>query len=63
MTASGLRPERFSENKPGGPTEGLEFDWGGGQVTFDRNGEKVGELKPTEANKHELVSMIVGAEG
>ncbi|MEF0941923.1 ATP-binding cassette domain-containing protein [Rhizobium sp. BR 362] len=27
-----------------------------------RQGRKVGELKPTEANKHELVSMIVGAE-
>jgi ABC-type sugar transport system ATPase subunit len=28
-----------------------------------RQGRKVGELKPTEANRHELVSMIVGAEG
>lgn len=28
-----------------------------------RQGRKVGELKPTEANKHELVSMIVGADG
>jgi D-xylose transport system ATP-binding protein len=28
-----------------------------------RQGRKAGELKPTEANKHELVSMIVGAEG
>lgn len=28
-----------------------------------RQGRKVGELKPSEANKHELVSMIVGAEG
>ena len=28
-----------------------------------RQGRKVGELKPTESNKHELVSMIVGAEG
>ena len=27
-----------------------------------RQGRKVGELKPSEANKHELVSMIVGAE-
>lgn len=27
-----------------------------------RQGHKVGELKPTSANKHELVSMIVGAE-
>jgi ABC-type sugar transport system ATPase subunit len=28
-----------------------------------RQGHKVGELKPTAANKQELVSMIVGAEG
>jgi D-xylose transport system ATP-binding protein len=28
-----------------------------------RQGNKVGELKPTAANKQELVSMIVGAEG
>jgi len=27
-----------------------------------RQGRRVGELKPSEANKHELVSMIVGAE-
>lgn len=27
-----------------------------------RQGHKVGELKPTATNKHELVSMIVGAE-
>jgi Protein of unknown function (DUF3108) len=40
MTAAGLRPERFSENKPGGPPEGLEFDWPARKVTFDRNGEK-----------------------
>ena len=40
MTSAGLRPERFSERKPGGPPEGLEFDWVGRQVTFDRNGEK-----------------------
>ena len=28
-----------------------------------RQGRKVGELKPTEQNKQDLVSMIVGAEG
>jgi len=40
MTATGLRPETFSERKPGGPPEGLEFDWAARKVTFDRNGEK-----------------------
>jgi D-xylose transport system ATP-binding protein len=28
-----------------------------------RQGRKVGELAPSETNKHELVAMIVGAEG
>ncbi|HET6265763.1 MAG TPA: DUF3108 domain-containing protein [Usitatibacter sp.] len=40
MTARGLRPESFSERKPGGPPEGLEFDWARRLVTFDRKGEK-----------------------
>ena len=56
VTASGLRPERFSENKPGGPAEGLEFDWGGGQVTLDRNGEK--KTTPLAANTVDWLSMI-----
>jgi hypothetical protein len=37
---AGLRPESFSERKPGGPPEGLEFDWDARKVTFDRKGEK-----------------------
>jgi len=40
VTSEGLRPERFSEQKPGHPPEGLEFDWSGRTVTFDRKGEK-----------------------
>ena len=40
VTAGGLRPERFSENRPGAPGEGLEFDWAGRKVTFDRKGER-----------------------
>jgi hypothetical protein len=35
-----LRPDKFSEQKPGSPPEGLEFDWAGRKVTFDRHGEK-----------------------
>jgi hypothetical protein len=56
MTPKGLRPERFTENKPGGPPEGLEFDWGGGQVTFDRNGEK--KTSPLAENTVDWLSMI-----
>lgn len=40
VTASGLRPERFSENRPGAPAEGLEFDWDARKVTFDRKGAR-----------------------
>ena len=40
ITPQGLRPERFTERKPSMATEGLEFDWDGGKVTFDRNNEK-----------------------
>ena len=40
VTPQGLRPERFIERKPSTATEGLEFDWDAGKVTFDRNNEK-----------------------
>lgn len=56
VTGSGLRPERFSERKPGGPPEGLEFDWPGHQVTFDRNGEK--KTSPLTDNTVDWLSMI-----
>ena len=40
ITPQGLRPDRFTERKPSMASEGLEFDWDGGKVTFDRNNEK-----------------------
>jgi hypothetical protein len=40
ITPQGLKPERFTERKPSTATEGLEFDWAGGTVTFDRHNEK-----------------------
>ena len=40
VTPQGLRPERFVERKPSTANEGLEFDWAGGKVTFDRHNEK-----------------------
>jgi hypothetical protein len=40
VTPQGLRPERFTERKPSMANEGLEFDWAGGKVTFDRHNEK-----------------------
>jgi hypothetical protein len=56
VTGSGLRPASFSERKPGGPPEGLEFDWPGHQVTFDRNGEK--KVSPLTDNTVDWLSMI-----
>ena len=56
VTARGLRPERFSESKPGGVPEGLEFDWPARQVTFDRNGEK--KTTPLTDNTVDWLSMI-----
>lgn len=56
VTAGGLKPERFSESKPGGPPEGLEFDWAGRQVTFDRNGEK--KVTALSDNTVDWLSMI-----
>jgi hypothetical protein len=56
VTAKGLRPKEFSERKPGGPLEGLEFDWDGKQVTFDRNGEK--KTAPLTENTVDWLSMI-----
>jgi hypothetical protein len=40
VTPQGLKPQRFTERKPSMPAEGLEFDWEGGKVVFDRNNEK-----------------------
>ncbi len=56
VTAAGLRPERFSERKPGGPPEGLEFDWPGRRITFDRNGER--KTTPLDDNTVDWLSMI-----
>lgn len=56
ITPAGLRPERFVERKPSTATEGLEFDWAGGTVTFDRHNEK--KTEPLEANIVDWLSMI-----
>ncbi len=40
LTAEGLRPERFREMKPNAATEGLDFDWDGRRVVFDRGDER-----------------------
>ena len=54
--AEGLRPERFRERKPTGAEEGLDFDWGSRQVTFDRGDER--KTTPLADNTVDWLSMI-----
>jgi hypothetical protein len=56
VTPEGLRPESFTERKPGTAIEGLEFDWQSKRVTFDRHNEK--KTEPLEANIVDWLSMI-----
>ncbi|HUQ28970.1 MAG TPA: DUF3108 domain-containing protein [Usitatibacter sp.] len=56
VTPTGLRPERFTERKPSMPVEGLEFDWAGRKVTFDRHNEK--KTEPLADNVVDWLSMI-----
>ena len=56
ITEQGLRPERFVETKPGSPPEGLEFDWGGHKVTFDKGGDK--RIDDLKGNTVDWLSMI-----
>ena len=56
VTAAGLKPERFSERRPNHPPEGLEFDWDGRQVTFDRGGNR--STTPLSVNTVDWLSMI-----
>ncbi len=56
VTAEGLRPERFVEHRPGAAEEGVEFDWRGHRVTFERgDSRKSAELAD---NTVDWLSMI-----
>ena len=56
ITAGGLRPESFSEHKPGSPAEGLQFDWNARTVVFDRNGSR--KTSALADNTVDWLSMI-----
>jgi len=56
VTASGLRPESFSERRPNASEEGLRFDWSARQVTFERKGET--RTSALEDNTVDWLSMI-----
>ena len=56
ITSAGLRPERFVERRPNAAEEGLEFDWPGRKVTFQRpDDRRTAELKD---NTVDWLSMI-----
>jgi hypothetical protein len=56
VSASGLRPERFTERRPNAAEEGVSFDWARGKVTFEKGEErKSGELA---GNTVDWLSMI-----
>jgi hypothetical protein len=56
VTASGLRPERFTEKKPNVEDEGLQFDWPGHTVTFERGTTR--NTTPLTDNTVDWLSMI-----
>jgi hypothetical protein len=56
VTAGGLRPDRFTENRPNTAEEGLEFDWNERKVTFERSGEK--STTDLKDNTVDWLSMI-----
>jgi hypothetical protein len=53
---AGLRPRRFSEQRPDAVEEGLAFDWSAGTVTFSRKGET--RTGPLTDNTVDWLSMI-----
>jgi hypothetical protein len=56
VSGEGLRPDRFVERKPGTAPEGLEFDWPGRKVTFDRNANR--KTEELTDNTVDWLSMI-----
>lgn len=53
VTAAGLRPDRFVENKPGAAQEGLDFDWPDHKVTFE-----YGDHRKTSALTDDTVDWL-----
>src|SRR5687768_14086342 len=54
--SAGLRPERFSEQRPNASEEGLTFDWDGRTVTFKRGTDS--RTTPLAENTVDWLSMI-----
>ena len=56
VTTSGLRPDQFTERKPGAAPEGVQFDWEARRAILERNGAT--RTEPLQANTVDWLSMI-----
>ncbi len=58
VTPSGLRPDHFTEHKPGNPiAEGIQFDWAAGKAILDKGDNKPKTVDIT-GNTVDWLSMI-----
>ncbi len=58
VTTQGLRPDGFSEHKPGNPIgEGITFDWAAGKATLDK-GDNKPKTVDIAGNTVDWLSMI-----
>jgi len=58
VTAEGLRPDRFTEHKPGNPiSEGIEFDWVAKKAILDK-GDNKPKTEAISGNTVDWLSMI-----
>jgi hypothetical protein len=58
VTAGGLRPDHFTERKPGNPiVEGIQFDWAAGKAVLDK-GDNKPKTVDIAGNTVDWLSMI-----
>ena len=58
VTTGGLRPDRFTEHKPGNPiSEGIDFDWAAKKATLDK-GDGKPKSEAITGNTVDWLSMI-----
>lgn len=58
VTPEGLRPDRFTEHKPGNPvSEGIEFDWAAKKAVLDKGDSKL-RTEAITGNTVDWLSMI-----
>jgi hypothetical protein len=59
VTPEGLRPDHFTEHKPGNPVaEGIQFDWTAGKAILDKGDNKPKTVDISSGNTVDWLSMI-----